>query len=197
MTEGTYLDSILSYHRDRAENDLRSLDQLLKEISTKENNRPSFQEKILAEKGLSVIAEIKRRSPSKGELKSNLDAVDLAQAYERAGAACVSVLTDYKHFGGSREDLLNVRRSVEVPILRKDFTVDFRDICDAKIMGADCVLLIVAALEKKLLAEFIEFCEDLNLAALVETHDEAEVEIALDSGAKMVGINQRDLKTFR
>ena len=105
MTEGTYLDSILSYHRDRAENDLRSLDQLLKEISTKENNRPSFQEKIVAEKGLSVIAEIKRRSPSKGELKSNLDAVDLAQAYERAGAACVSVLTDYKYFGGSREAL--------------------------------------------------------------------------------------------
>ena len=76
-------------------------------------------------------------------------------------------------------------------------TVDLRDICDAKIMGADCVLLIVAALEKKLLAEFIEFCEDLNLAALVETHDEAEVEIALDSGAKMIGINQRDLKTFK
>ena len=105
-------------------------------------------------------------------------------------------MTDYEHFGGSKEDLLNVRRSVKVPILRKDFTVDFRDICDAKIMGADCVLLIVAALEKKLLSEFIEFCEDLNLAALVEAHDEAEVEIALDSGAKMVGINQRDLKTF-
>ena len=197
MTGGTYLDSILSYHRERAKNDLRSLDQLLKEISAKEKTGPSFQEKILAEKGLSVIAEIKRRSPSKGELKDNLDAVELAQAYERAGAACVSVLTDYEHFGGSKEDLLNVRRSVKVPILRKDFTVDLRDICDAKIMGADCVLLIVAALEKKLLAEFIEFCEDLNLAALVETHDEAEVEIALDSGAKMIGINQRDLKTFK
>ena len=87
---------------------------------------PSFQEKIVAEKGLSVIAEIKRRSPSKGELKGNLDAVDLAKAYERAGAACVSVLTDSEHFGGSKEDLLNVRRSVKVPILRKDFTVDFR-----------------------------------------------------------------------
>ena len=148
MTEGTYLDSILSYHRERAKNDLRSLDQLLKEISSKEKEGPSFQEKIVAEKGLSVIAEIKRRSPSKGELKGNLDAVDLAKAYERAGAACVSVLTDSEHFGGSKEDLLNVRRSIKVPILRKDFTVDLRDICDAKIMGADCVLLIVAALEK-------------------------------------------------
>ena len=197
MTEGTYLDSILSYHRERAKNDLRSLDQLLEEISAKGKEGPSFQEKIVAEKGLSVIAEIKRRSPSKGELKGNLDAVDLAKAYERAGAACVSVLTDSAHFGGSKEDLLNVRRSIKVPILRKDFTIDLRDICDAKIMGADCVLLIVAALEKKLLAEFIEFCEDLNLAALVETHDEAEVEIALDSGAKMIGINQRDLKTFK
>ena len=197
MTEGTYLDSILSYHRKRAKNDLRSLNQLLEKIPVEGSNTSTFHDQILAEEGLSVIAEIKRRSPSKGELKSNLDAVALAQAYERAGAACISVLTDYQHFGGSKEDLMDVRRSVEVPILRKDFTVDFRDICDAKIMGAKCVLLIVAALEQKLLAEFIEFCEGLNLDALVETHDEAEVEIALNAGAKMVGINQRDLKTFK
>jgi len=197
MTEGTYLDSILSYHRKRAKNDLRSLDQLLEKIPVEGRNSSTFHDQILAEEGLSVIAEIKRRSPSKGELKVNLDAVALAQAYERAGAACISVLTDYQHFGGSKEDLMDVRRSVEVPILRKDFTVDFRDICDAKIMGAKCVLLIVAALEQKLLAEFIEFCESLNLDALVEAHDEAEVEIALNAGAKMVGINQRDLKTFK
>ena len=197
MTEGTYLDSILSYHRKRAKNDLRSLNQLLEKIPVEGRNSSTFHDQILAEEGLSVIAEIKRRSPSKGELKVNLDAVALAQAYERAGAACISVLTDYQHFGGSKEDLMDVRRSVEVPILRKDFTVDFRDICDAKIMGAKCVLLIVAALEQKLLAEFIEFCESLNLDALVEAHDEAEVEIALNAGAKMVGINQRDLKTFK
>ena len=197
MTEGTYLDSILSYHRKRAKNDLRSLNQLLEKIPVEGRNSSTFHDQILAEEGLSVIAEIKRRSPSKGELKVNLDAVALAQAYERAGAACISVLTDHQHFGGSKEDLMDVRRSVEVPILRKDFTVDFRDICDAKIMGAKCVLLIVAALEQKLLAEFIEFCESLNLDALVETHDEAEVEIALNAGAKMVGINQRDLKTFK
>ena len=197
MTKGTYLDSILSYHRKRAKNDLRSLNQLLEKIPVEGSNTSTFHDQILAEEGLSVIAEIKRRSPSKGELKGNLDAVALAQAYERAGAACISVLTDYQHFGGSKEDLMDVRRSVEVPILRKDFTVDFRDICDAKIMGAKCVLLIVAALEQMLLAEFIEFCEGLNLDALVETHDEAEVEIALNAGAKMVGINQRDLKTFK
>ena len=196
MAEGTYLDSILAYHRERAKNDLRSLNQLLAKISTEEIKSPTFQDQILAEKGLSVIAEIKRRSPSKGNLKGNLDAVALSQTYEGAGAACISVLTDSEHFSGSKEDLMNVRRSVDVPILRKDFTVDFRDICDAKLMGADCVLLIVAALEKKLLPEFIEFCEYLNLDALVEAHDEAEVEIALNSGAKMIGINQRDLNTF-
>tara|TARA_Y100000768_G_scaffold50246_1_gene32765 strand:+ start:2390 stop:3175 length:786 start_codon:yes stop_codon:yes gene_type:complete len=197
MTEGTYLDSILAYHRERAKNDPRSLNQLLEKVPAEQRNSPTFKEKILAEKDLSVIAEIKRRSPSKGELKGNLDAVALAQAYERAGAACISVLTDSEHFGGSKQDLINVKRSVEVPILRKDFTVDFRDVCDARMIGADCVLLIVAALEKKLLAEFIEFCEHLNLDALVEAHDEAEVEIALDAGAKMVGINQRDLRTFK
>ena len=196
MTEGTYLDSILAYHRERAKDDPRSLNELLEKVPEEQGNSPTFQEQILAEKGLSVIAEIKRRSPSKGKLKENLDAVALAQTYERAGAACISVLTDSEHFDGSNEDLMSVRRSVEVPILRKDFTVDFRDICDAKMIGADCVLLIVAALEQKLLVEFIEFCEYLNLDALVEAHDEAEVEIALDSGAKMVGINQRDLKTF-
>ena len=196
MTEGTYLDSILTYHRERAKNDLRSLNQLLEKVSLEEEGSPTFHAQILAEKGLSVIAEIKRRSPSKGELRGNLDAVTLAQTYEWAGATCISVLTDSEHFGGSKEDLINVKRSVEVPILRKDFTVDFRDICDAKLIGADCVLLIVAAIEKSLLAEFIEFCEYLNIDALVEAHDEAEVEIAIDSGAKMVGINQRDLKTF-
>ena len=174
MTEGTYLDSLLAYHRERAKDDPRSLNELLEKVPEEQGNSPTFQEQILAEKGLSVIAEIKRRSPSKGKLKENLDAVALAQTYERAGAACISVLTDSEHFGGSKEDLMNARRSVEVPILRKDFTVDFRDICDAKIIGADCVLLIVAALEQKLLAEFIEFCEYLNLDALVEAHDEAE-----------------------
>ena len=197
MTEGTYLDSILSYHRERARSDNRSLDQLLGKISKKERSAPSFKEQILIEEGLSVIAEIKRRSPSKGELKRDLDAEDLAQTYESAGAACISVLTDHEHFGGSKEDLINVRQSVEVPILRKDFTVDFRDICDAKIMGANCVLLIVAALEKGLLTDFIEFCENLELDALVEAHDEVEVEVALESGATMIGINQRDLKTFK
>ena len=196
MTEGTYLDAILTYHRERAKNDPRSLNQLLDKLSEEERESPTFQEQILAEEGLSVIAEIKRSSPSKGELRSNLDVVALAETYERAGAACISVLTDSKHFDGSKEDLINVRRLVEVPILRKDFTVDFRDICDTKMIGADCVLLIVAALEKRLLTEFIEFCEHVNLDALVEAHDEAEVEIALDSGAKMIGVNQRDLKTF-
>ena len=120
MTEGTYLDSILAYHRERAKNDPRSLNQLLEKVTAEQRNSHTFQEQILAEKDLSVIAEIKRRSPSKGKLKENLDAVALAQIYERAGAACISVLTDSEHFDGSKEDLIDVRQSVEVPILRKE-----------------------------------------------------------------------------
>ena len=151
MKEETYLDSILAFHRERAQRDQRSLDQLLDKLPKLPSHHVTFIEQIKKEKGLSVIAEIKKKSPSKGVLKPGLNAEVLAKVYEKAGATCISVLTDTEHFGGSALDLMSVHKVVSIPILRKDFTVDLRDIYDAKVMGASCILLIVAALEKGLL----------------------------------------------
>ena len=195
MTGSTYLDTILSFHRRRAENDPRSLNDLLEFIP--EVASRGFSDRLKQESGLSVIAEIKRQSPSKGILRADLDPSLLAQEYAVSGAACVSVLTDTEHFSGSEADLRLVGNTINLPILRKDFTVDPRDVCDAKIMGADCVLLIVSALERSELIELHELAIDLGMDALVETHDEIEIEIALGIGAKLIGVNQRDLKTFR
>jgi len=146
--------------------------------------------------GVAVIAEIKRRSPSKGDLASDLAVGSLAPAYERGGAACLSVLTDAVHFGGSPTDLIDARAATRLPVLRKDFTVGPGDVADARIMGADAVLLIAAALTGGELADLVAVSRELGIDALVECHDEAEVELALAAGATMVGINQRDLATF-
>jgi indole-3-glycerol phosphate synthase len=143
-----------------------------------------------------LVAEIKRRSPSKGDLAPDLDPAATARSYGDGGAACLSVLTDGPHFGGSPEDLQAARAAVEVPVLRKDFTVDARDVCDARLMGADAVLLIVAALDDGELRGFHELAVELGLDVLVEVHDESEVERALAAGASVIGVNQRDLHSF-
>jgi indole-3-glycerol phosphate synthase len=143
-----------------------------------------------------VIAEVKRRSPSKGELDAGLEPARVAADYEAGGAACVSVLTDAEFFGGSAADVEAVRAACELPILRKDFTVSEVDVCDARLMGADAVLLIVAALSDDELVGFLSLAQELSLDALVEVHDEVELERALDAGAELVGVNQRDLATF-
>jgi len=143
-----------------------------------------------------VISEIKRRSPSKGDLQADLDPADLASRYEAGGAACMSVLTDSDWFGGSAGDLRVARAAVDLPVLRKDFTVSARDIADARIMGADCVLLIVAALDQDELVLFGSLASELGMAALVEVHDEDELDRAVDAGATIIGVNQRDLLTF-
>jgi indole-3-glycerol phosphate synthase len=144
-----------------------------------------------------VIAEIKRRSPSKGALNADLDAAEVGAAYANGGAACLSVLTDEAHFGGSVEDLQVARASSGLPVIRKDFTVCEADIYDARIMGADCVLLIAAALSDEELAFFHECAQDVGLDVLVEIHDENELLRALGIGSTLVGVNQRDLKTFQ
>jgi indole-3-glycerol phosphate synthase len=146
---------------------------------------------------LAVIAEIKRRSPSKGVLREGIDASDLARSYENGSASCLSVLTDDVSFGGSVEDLLLARVATAMPVLRKDFTVSELDVCDARIMGADCVLLIAAALSQPELVAFHQLAIEIGLDVLVETHDETEVERALLAGATMIGVNQRDLVTFQ
>ena len=145
---------------------------------------------------LAVIAEIKRRSPSKGNLNIALDPPAVARAYESGGASCLSVLTDTPHFGGSVADLRAARSACALPVLRKDFTVGPNDVCDARIMGADCVLLIAAALSAAEIAELHGLASSIGLDVLVEIHDERELEVALSIGAAMIGVNQRDLFTF-
>jgi indole-3-glycerol phosphate synthase len=154
-------------------------------------------EKVAGEGDVAVIAEVKRASPSKGLLAPDLDPAELAGRYERGGAACLSVLTDVEFFQGSPEDLVAARAACSLPVLRKDFTVDPRDVCDARLMGADCVLLIAAALDQEELVSFLALARDIGLDALVEIHDEAELDRAVAAGADLVGVNQRDLVTFR
>ena len=191
----TYLDRIVAAHRDGARNDARNLDSLLDEAAAQADPRP-FRETLAAAAGIAVISEVKRRSPSRGDLHPDLDPAALATAYEAGGASCLSVLTDQDWFGGSAGDLAAARAAVSMPVLRKDFTVDPRDVADARLMGADCVLLIVAVLDDSELADFHQLAGELGLDALVEIHDEAELERALRIGSRLIGVNQRDLITF-
>lgn len=195
----SYLDTILAAHRAAALEDARSIDDLIQDARTTAPPR-DFAAALLAGKevgGVAVIAEIKRRSPSRGALAPELVPGSLAKAYADGGAACLSVLTDRQFFGGSSDDLAAARSGVEMPALRKDFTVSERDICDARLMGADAVLLIVAALSDAELLAFSALAKVLGLAALVEVHDEHELDRALSAGATLVGVNQRDLITFQ
>lgn len=192
---GTYLDAILDHHRERTAEDQRGLGALVDAALAADPIR-GFADSLRSGDRLRVISEIKRRSPSKGDLFPDLDPASLAREYEAGGASCLSVLTDEAHFGGSPDDLQSARAAVDLPVLRKDFTVDLRDVCDARIMGADCVLLIVAALDDAELSDFHALAIEIGIDALVEVHDEAEVERALAVGAHLVGVNQRDLVTF-
>jgi len=192
-----YLDKIVEQHRATAQRDTRTTKDLVA-IAAKVAQPRGFIDRIRTDSvnSLAVITEIKRRSPSRGALNQNLDPTQIAQQYEQGGASCLSVLTDQDFFGGSIEDLQQAHSSVALPVLRKDFTVSSNDVCDARIMGADCVLLIVAALSVQELTEFKKLADELSLDTLVEVHDEPELEIALNIGASMIGVNQRDLKTF-
>ena len=191
----TYLDTILEHHRRRHSADARSLDELLGMAADMPAAR-GFERRLAETDGLGVIAEVKRRSPSKGDLFADLDPADVARAYERGGASCLSVLTDEPHFGGSPADLVAARAAVDLPVLRKDFTVGPLDVVDARLMGADAVLLIAAALDDTELAALHALAQVLGLDALVEIHDEAELARAMAVGASLVGVNQRDLVTF-
>src|SRR3954454_1400658 len=171
MMAATYLDAILTNHRRHAAADRRPFEALVDEAR---ECPPARGFAAALSTGFGVIAEVKRRSPSKGAINADLDPATLAAAYERGGAACLSVLTDADNFGGSPSDLAAARNAVDVPILRKDFTVSALDVCDARIMGADAVLLIVAALDDAELSDFSALARELGLDALVEVHDERE-----------------------
>jgi indole-3-glycerol phosphate synthase len=145
---------------------------------------------------VAVIAEVKRRSPSKGPLAPGLVPADTARLYEGAGAAAISVLTDARYFGASLDDLEAVRGAVDTPVLRKDFILGEYQVLESRAFGADALLLIAAALGRDDLSDLVEYARILGMEALVEVHDEAELDAALDAGAPLIGINNRDLRTF-
>lgn len=171
----------------------------VEEIKTKAFALPkgnfSF-ENALKKPDISFICECKKASPSKGLIAPDFPYLQIAKDYEAAGADCISVLTEPKWFLGSGDYLKEIAQSVSVPCLRKDFTVDEYMIYEAKLLGASAVLLIVAILTDAQLTEYIKICDTLGMSALVETHDEAEVRSALNAGARIVGVNNRNLKDF-
>jgi indole-3-glycerol phosphate synthase len=194
----TYLSEIVAAHRAAAESDRRDLGDLVDRALAAPLPLPfaATLAAVSATDGLAVVAEVKRRSPSKGDLAPDLDPAEMAATYAEGGATCLSVLTDQRYFGGSPADLMQARAATNLPVLRKDFTVGPADVCDARLMGADAVLFIAAALTDDELAELAELAGRLGLDALVEVHDEPELVRALDAGAHLVGVNQRDLATF-
>ncbi len=156
-----------------------------------------FRAAIANSQEVALLAEVKKASPSKGIIREDFDPIEIAKIYEGNGASCLSVLTDEKYFKGKLEYLSNIRDVVDIPLLRKDFIVDSWQIVESRAAGADAVLLIVAALSPKDLSCFIQLASDYGLAALVEVHDAEELKEALDAGSDLIGINNRDLHTFR
>jgi indole-3-glycerol phosphate synthase len=198
---GSYLDRIVAAHRQAAALDDRSLDALLGAAALSAPPRP-FAAALCGE-GVSVVAEFKRASPSKGVIAKDADPAAVARAYEDGGAQAVSVLTDASFFAGSAEDLGAARAATSLPVLRKDFTVCRADLCDARLMGADAVLLIVAVLEDAELRALGRCARELGLGTVVEVHEAGElgrVRALLDGGAlpepAVIGVNQRDLRSF-
>jgi indole-3-glycerol phosphate synthase len=187
------LDRILAAARERAE----AL-PAERELRAKAADAPPVRDfqAALAGPGLSVIAEIKRRSPSRGDLDPDLDPARLAASYQEGGASALSVLTEPHFFSGSDADLARARAACDLPVLRKDFTLVPAQVWEARVIGADAVLLIVAALDDPTLRRLLETADEAGLAALVEVHDEEEAERAVEAGARLVGVNNRDLRTF-
>jgi len=193
----TILDEILAHKRGEVAEARRRIAPA--EMRRRAESAPSprgFRRQLAAAQPPAVIAEIKRRSPSKGLIRADFDPVELARAYVKGGAAALSVLTDEHFFGGHIDFLCRVRAAVDVPLLRKDFVVDGYQIDEARAAGADAVLLIVSALDPERLGDLHARAHALGLDALVEVHDEAEFEAALGVGATLVGVNNRDLRTF-
>jgi indole-3-glycerol phosphate synthase len=190
------LDELLEATRDavRRRQRERSLSDLAAEVETGREGRP-FAE-ALSRPGTSVIAEHKRRSPSAGMIRDGASCADIVTAYERGGAAAISILTEEDHFGGSLADLREARATTELPILRKDFTIDPYQLYEAKVAGADAVLLVIGALEQGELAELYARARELDLDALVEIHDGDELERALELDSDVIGINNRNLEDF-
>lgn len=174
-----------------------SLEEMKKLAYETVSRLPDFIfEETLRKEGMSFICEVKKASPSKGLIAEEFPYVEIAKAYEEAGADCLSVLTEPKYFLGSDRYLEEIREAVDLPILRKDFTVDVYQIYQAKVIGANAVLLICSLLDEEFIRQCIEICDELGLSALVETHDEEEMHMAIRAGARIIGVNNRNLKDF-
>ncbi len=192
------LNTIAEYARERVISSKKTLPlDILKEkaLALPKDNAFSF-EKAVKKDGMSFICECKKASPSKGLIAEDFPYVKIAKEYEAAGASCISVLTEPKWFLGSDGYLKEISENVDIPCLRKDFTVDEYMIYEAKILGASCVLLICSLLPAETLEKYIKIADSLGLSALVEAHDEEEVRSAVSAGARMIGVNNRNLKDF-
>jgi indole-3-glycerol phosphate synthase len=197
VNEGSILEKLVSAARLRLERDkaLISETEMIKRASAIKLSGGEFSEKLKAP-GLSFICEVKKASPSKGVISEDFPYLDIARDYEKGGAAAVSVLTEPDFFLGGDRYLEEIARAVNLPVLRKDFIIDPYQIYQAKALGAKAVLLICAVLEKERLKEFLALAEELGLSALAETRDREEIETALSANAKIIGVNNRNLKTF-
>lgn len=183
--------------RDRVEREKKQIPlEMVKEQALAMKKGDFSFEKVIAEGDISFICEVKRASPSKGMIVEHFPYVQIAKDYEEAGASCISVLTEPDYFKGDKKYLKEISENVTVPLIRKDFIIDEYMIYDAKIHGASCVLLICSLLNKETMEKYIEICDNLGMSALVEAHDEEEIQKAIEAGARMIGVNNRDLKTF-
>lgn len=193
----TILDEIAAYARIRVK-EAKNIESL-ESVKNRAYHMPKgdFEfEKALKKQGLSFICECKKASPSKGVIAESFPYVEIAKQYEEAGADCISVLTEPKWFLGSLDYLKEISENVNIPLLRKDFTVDEYMIYEAKINGASAVLLIVSILSEDQIREYLKICDDLGISAIVETHDKEEAETAIRAGARIIGVNNRNLKDF-
>ena len=193
----TILDELANYARLRVENAKKttSLDEVKSMALALPKGNFAF-EKALKKPDISFICECKKASPSKGIIAPEFPYLTIAQEYEAAGADCISVLTEPKWFLGADAYLKEITEQVQLPCIRKDFTVDEYMIYEAKLLGAQAVLLICSILSQDEIARYIDICDTLGISALVETHDEAEMKMALDAKARMIGVNNRNLKDF-
>ena len=193
----TILDELAAYAKERTEANKAKIS--LAEVREKALALPSSEltfEKALAKEGMSFICECKKASPSKGIIAEDFPYLEIAKDYEKAGADCISVLTEPKWFLGSDKYLQEIASTVKIPCLRKDFTVDEYMIYEAKVLGASAVLLICSILSTSQIKEYIDICDSMGLTAIVETHNEDEIHSALEAKARVIGVNNRNLKDF-
>jgi indole-3-glycerol phosphate synthase len=193
----TILDQLADHARERVSEAKRKMSPKDLKQQALSMQKGSFAfEKALRKDGISFICECKKASPSKGLIAPEFPYLQITEEYEAAGADCISVLTEPKWFLGSDKYLKEIADAVSIPCLRKDFTVDEYMIYEAKVLGASAVLLICSILGESEIREYLQICDEFGLSALVETHDEREVQMALDAGARMIGVNNRNLKDF-